>query len=254
MKEFTYRGHKCCYSEFRSEGTTKTMILIPDDGGAGYSVQDFMSYIPSEYKLVLVDFLGCGEADTPYSYVSDLWQDQAMQLKELFYVAGYEQAVLVGFGEGGCRTAEAFLAEMPERVERVFFTAKSFVPRPLREELLPKVMTLPDSMRHPSEGNWRNLGLACRQLLQGDETRCPYCGGIMMRGLITGSRDLARWTIDDGIHIGGVPDIGEFYFRSHKPKGFLENLKNLLNEENDRRTAYVCYACGKLTADIKNLI
>lgn len=254
MKEFTYRGHKCGYSEFRSEGISKTMILIPDDGRAGYSVQDFMSYIPSEYKLVLVDFLGCGEADTPYGYVSDIWQDQAMQLKELFYAAGYEQAVLVGFGEGGCRTAETFLAEMPERVERVIFTAKSFVPRSLPEELLPKVMTLPDSMRHPSEGNWRNLGLACRQLLQGDETRCPYCGGIMIRGLIAGGRDLARWTIDDGIHIGGVPDIGEFYFRSHKPKGFLENLKNLLNEENDRRTAYVCYACGKMTADIKNLI
>ena len=98
------------------------------------------------------------------------------------------------------------------------------------------------------------MGLACRQLLQGDETRCPYCGGIMTRGLIAGSRDLARWTIDDGIHIAGVPDEGEFYFRSHKPKGFLENLKNLLNEENDRRTAYVCYACGKMTADIKNLI
>ena len=254
MKEFTYRGHKCCYSEFRSEGTTKTMILIPDDGRAGYSVQDFMSYIPSEYKLVLVDFLGCGEADTPYGYVSDLWQDQAMQLKELFYAAGYEQAILVGFGEGGCRTAEAFLAEMPERVERVFFTAKSFVPRSLPEELLPKVMTIPDSMQYPGENNWRPLGLACRQLLQGDETRCPYCGGIMMRGLITGSRDLARWTIDDGIHIGGVPDEGEFYLQNHQSKGFIGQLKDLFNEETTRKTAYVCYACGKLTADIKNLI
>ena len=254
MKEFTYRGHKCCYSEFRSEGTSKTMILIPDDGRAGYSVQYFMSYIPSEYKLVLVDFLGCGEVDTPYGYVSDLWQDQAMQLKELFYAAGYEQAVLVGFGEGGCRTAEAFLAEMPDRVDRVIFTAKSFVPRSLPEELLPKVMTIPDSMQYPGENNWRTLGLACRQLLQGDETRCPYCGGIMMRGLITGSRDLARWTIDDGIHIAGVPDEGEFYLRNHQPKGFLENLKDLFNKETERKTAYVCYACGKLTADIKNLI
>ena len=76
----------------------------------------------------------------------------------------------------------------------------------------------------------------------------------MMRGLITGSRDLARWTIDDGIHIAGVPDEGEFYLRNHQPKGFLENLKDLFNKETERKTAYVCYACGKLTADIKNLI
>ena len=87
-----------------------------------------------------------------------------------------------------------------------------------------------------------------------DAIFCPCCGGIMMRGLITGSRDLARWTIDDGIHIAGVPDEGEFYLRNHQPKGFLENLKDLFNKETERKTAYVCYACGKLTADIKNLI
>ncbi len=254
MKDFTYRGHKCCYSEFRSEGTTKNMILIPDDGQGGYSVHEFMSYMPPEYKIVLVDFLGCGEADTPYGYVSDLWQDQAMQLKELFYAAGYEQAILIGFGEGGCRTAEAFLAEMPERVDCVIFTAKSFVPRFLPEELYDKAMTLPDSMRYPGDSNWRNLGLACRQLLQGDETRCPYCGGIMIRGLIIGGRDTPRWTMDDGIRAVGVPDTGEFYLRNHQPKGLFGHLKDMFNEETNKKTAYVCYACGKLTADIRNLI
>lgn len=254
MKEFTYRGYKCCYREFRTEGTSRALILIPDDGCAGYSVLDFMGYMPSEYKLVLIDFLGCGEADKSYGYVSDLWKDQAMQLKELFYVAGYEQAVLIGFGEGGCRTAEAFLAELPDRVEQAIFTAKSYVPHFLSKELHDKVMTLPDSIRHQGDLNWRNLGLACRQLLQGDHTRCPYCGGIMMRGLITGGRDIPRWTIDDGLHAGGVPDCGEFYLRNHQSKGLIGNLKNMFNDETYKKTAYVCYACGKLTADIKNLI
>ena len=159
MKAFTYRGYKCCYSEFRTEGV-KTMILIPDDGYPGNTVQVFMSYMPSGYKIVLVDFLGCGEADKPQGSVADRWNDQAMQLKELFYAAGYEQAILIGFGEGGCRTAEAFLAEMPDRVERVIFTAKSYEPTSLPEELRCKAMTLPDSMRHASESNWRNLGVA----------------------------------------------------------------------------------------------
>lgn len=254
MKEFTYRGHRCCYNEFRTEGNLQPMILIPDDGCPGYSVQSIISYIPSEYKIILVDFLGCGEADRPYGYVSDLWQDQAMQLKELFYTAGYEQAILIGFGEGGCRTAEAFLAEMPDRVERVLFTAKSYFAHSLPEELQCKVMTIPDSMQYPGENNWRTLGLGCRQILQGDDTRCPYCGGIMMRGLITGSRDLARWTIDDGLYAGGVPDFGEFYLRNQASKGFIEKFRNMFNEETSKKTAYVCYACGKLTADISNLI
>ena len=54
MKTFTYRGHTCCYNEFRTEGDLKPMILLPDDGCAGYSVQNFISYIPSEYTIVLV--------------------------------------------------------------------------------------------------------------------------------------------------------------------------------------------------------
>lgn len=254
MKEFTYRGYKCCYNEFRTEGNLKPIILVPDDGKPGYSVQDFMAYIPSEYKLVLVDFLGCGESERPYGYVSDLWKDQAMQLKELFFTAGYEQAVLIGFGEGGCRTAEVFLAEMPERVDRVIFTAKSYEPLFLPEELRCKAMTFPASMYHGSDSNWRNLGLGCRQILQGDETRCPYCGGIMMRGLITSGRDMTRWTIDDGLYVAGIPEQGEFYLRNHQPRGFIGHLKDLFNEETTKKTAYVCYACGKMTADISNLI
>lgn len=75
-----------------------------------------------------------------------------------------------------------------------------------------------------------------------------------MRGLITGSRDLARWTIDDGLYGGGVPDEGEFYLQNHQPKGFIGHLKDMFNEETSKKTAYVCYACGKLTADIGNLI
>ena len=253
MKEFTYRGYKCCYDEFRTEGNLKPMILIPDDGYPGNTVQTFIGYMPSGYKIVLIDFLGCGQSDKPQGFVSDRWQDQAMQLKELFYAAGYEQAILIGFGEGGCRTAEAFLAEMPDRVERVFFTAKSYVPISLPEELLPKVMTLPNSMRHSSEDNWRNLAFACRQILEGDETRCPFCGGIMLRGIINGARDIARWTIDDGL-AGIVPDRGEFYLRNLQPKGFFGKFKEIGNAETSKKTAYVCYACGKLTADISNLI
>ena len=65
MAEFTYRGYKCSYSEFRSEAHSRTIILIPDDGRAGNSVQDMLSYMPPGYRLVLVDFLGCGEADKP---------------------------------------------------------------------------------------------------------------------------------------------------------------------------------------------
>ena len=78
MKEFTYRGHKCCYDEFRTEGNLKPMILIPDDGYPGNTVQTFIGYMPSGYKIVLIDFLGCGQSDKPQGFVSDRWQDQAM--------------------------------------------------------------------------------------------------------------------------------------------------------------------------------
>ncbi|MBR4411944.1 MAG: alpha/beta hydrolase [Firmicutes bacterium] len=250
MANFTYRGYKCCYSEFRSEESSKSIILIPDDGQPGYSVQEILSYMPTGYRMVLVDFLGCGDSDKPSGFVSDLWTDQAMQLKELFYQTGYEHAVLIGFGEGGCRTAEAFLQEMPERVERVICTAKSYVSGSLPKELRSKIMMVPSSMHYLGDLQGRSLGLACRQLLQGDETRCPYCGGIMMRGKIVGGRDLSRWTMDDGLYAGGYPGAGEFYLRNLEPKGFLERVRDPFNEDRAQKTAYVCYDCGKMVADI----
>ena len=76
----------------------------------------------------------------------------------------------------------------------------------------------------------------------------------MIRGLITGGRGIPIWTIDDGIPFGDIPDQGEFYLRNHQPKGFFGKFKEIGNEETSKKTAYVCYACGKLTADIKNLI
>ena len=76
----------------------------------------------------------------------------------------------------------------------------------------------------------------------------------MMRGRITGGRDVAKWTIDDGLYIGGFPDHGEFYLHNLQSKGFIDKFRNMFNEETSKKTAYVCYACGKLTADISNLI
>ena len=74
-----------------------------------------------------------------------------------------------------------------------------------------------------------------------------------MSGWISGGRDAPRWTIDDGLYAGGVPDWGEFYLQNYQPKGVIGNLKNMFNSETSKKTAYVCYACGKLTADIENL-
>lgn len=251
MAEFYYRGYKCCYYEYGSEDGRR-VIVVPDDGQGGDSVYSMTGWMAPRFRITLVDFLGCGEADKPRGFVSDLWHDQAMQLKEMFYEAKYDHAVFIGIGNGGCRTLEEFLKEMPDVVETAIFTAKDFMLPNLDENLSSKIVLLPDSVRFrkDKELDTRILTMICMQILTGKRVLCPYCGGDMVEGHIVGGRDVPRWILgEDAI---GFPDneAGEFYLRNREPQGVLGHIKGAFHADAARKTSYVCYACRKMIADI----
>ena len=84
MNTFSYRGYQISYSEYGNENGRR-VILVPDDGQDSTSIQSAISCMTASYRTVLIDFLGCGQSDKPQGFVSDLWHDQALQLKELFF-------------------------------------------------------------------------------------------------------------------------------------------------------------------------
>lgn len=252
MNTFSYRGYQISYSEYGNENGRR-VILVPDDGQDSTSIQSAISCMTASYRTVLIDFLGCGQSDKPPGFVSDLWHDQALQLKELFYAAGYETAILIGFGEGGCRTCAEFLRECPELAELVVFSAKSFHPGSLSPEAEGKVFVIPDSMRPAGGISWNLLNLILKQILEEDLNPCPWCGQPMVRGLIVGGRDMARWNPGMDTDLWPLEEDG-FILRNRKPKGFLENLKTMFDADCAQLTAWVCFSCGKLTADVCHLV
>lgn len=250
MNTFDYRGYRISFSQFGDENERK-VVIVPDDGKAGTSAAELILYLKSAYRLILIDFLGCGQSDKPPGFVSDLAGDQAGQLKELFYHLNLEKAALVGLGEGGCRTCEAFLREAPERVDLAVFTAKSFRPCSLPPEAAGKFFSIPDSMR-PADGlSWMALGQMIIQILEDDLPLCPYCGQPMARGVISG---MARWTMGMDGETGPAEGCCDFYLQNYCPKGFINCLKFTFDRNTSVLTAYLCFTCGKLTADVSHLL
>ena len=75
----------------------------------------------------------------------------------------------------------------------------------------------------------------------------------MVRGMIVGGRDMVRWNPGEANDLWPLEEDG-FILRNRKPKGFLENLKTMLDADCAQLTAWVCFSCGKLTADVDHLI
>lgn len=254
MDTFDYRGYKISFSQSCIENERR-IVLVPDDGKASSSAAEIMPYLRAAYGVILIDFLGCGQSDKPPGFVSDLAGDQAGQLKELFYHLNLEKAVLVGLGEGGCRTCEAFLREAPEQVDLAVFTAKSFRPGSLPPEAEGKFFSIPDSMR-PADGlSWMALGQMIVQILEDDLPLCPYCGQPMVRGVISG-RDMARWNIGKTSELITIPleESNVFNLRNYRPRGIVNHLKATFDMDSKVLTAYLCFTCGKLTADVSHLL
>ena len=64
---------------------------------------------------------------------------------------------------------------------------------------------------------------------------------------------MARW--NPGMDTDLWPLEGDgFVLRNRKPKGFLENLKGVFDSDCAKLTAWVCFSCGKLTADVCHLV
>lgn len=260
MGTFMYRGYQCAFYQMgNKEG--KKVVLVPDEGESGSVLSEFANVLVPRFQNEVpfstyqIDFLGCGQSESPRSFASDQWKDQALQLKELFFHESISQAVLVAFGRGGGKTAVEFVREAPELVEKAYLIGGDFTEAELGEFPEGKIQELPRSMQPKGETSLCLLGAVVEQLLRGEMMDCPYCGGPMLRGYIEGFRDPVRWTVAVGDAPMDFPgEGGVFYLRNKDPKGFVQKYVFFSEADGSRKTAWICKACGKLIADMPNVL
>lgn len=261
MAFFEYRGYQCWYF-YSGNRKEKKVVLIPDEGKSGASTADFADILAPRFTEVSdrcvyqIDFLGCGQSEEPRSFVSDKWKDQALQLKELFYHEKMDRASLIAFGEGGYRTAAAFLEEAPEMVEMIVVVGSLVTKDELADFPDGKMKLLPPSMAGSDEKDMRVLAAAVSQLTDEEGVSCPYCGDRMLRGYIEGGyRDgVPSWLVavrDEALEFPG--EGGVYLLRNVRPKGFVQKYIFFNEKDGQRKTAWICKACKKLIADMEEI-
>ena len=115
MSYFTYCGKRISYEVC---GNGEPLMLLH---GNTVSSRFFASIIPQlsgKYRVVTLDFLGCGQSDRMEKWPADLWYEWSRQVAALCAELGLAKIKLIGCS-GGALAAINVALENPELVEAV---------------------------------------------------------------------------------------------------------------------------------------
>lgn len=115
MSYFTYCGKRVSYEVC---GNGEPLVLLH---GNTVSSRFFASIIPQlsgKYRVVTLDFLGCGQSDRMEKWPADLWYEWSRQVVALCAELGLAKIKLIGCS-GGALAAINVALENPELVEAV---------------------------------------------------------------------------------------------------------------------------------------
>lgn len=115
MSYFTYKGHSCYYEEI---GSGKPLLLLHGNTASSKMFSLIVEKYSSDYKVILIDFLGHGQSDRLHKFPIDLWYDEAEQVIEFLKQKNYKNVYIIG-SSGGALAAINVALEAPELVDKV---------------------------------------------------------------------------------------------------------------------------------------
>lgn len=115
MPFFNYKNHACYYREI---GEGEPLLLLHGNTASSNMFADIAKLYSSDYKVILIDFLGHGKSDRIEEFPIDLWFDEAQQVIEFLKQKNYSSVRLVG-SSGGALVAINVALEAPELVYKV---------------------------------------------------------------------------------------------------------------------------------------
>lgn len=115
MAYFYYQTHKIYYYEI---GTGLPLVLLHGNTASSAMFSAIAPELAQDYKIILIDFLGCGKSDHIATLAEDLWYDEAMQVICFLEEKHYHNVKLIGTS-GGALAALNVSLERPDLVSQL---------------------------------------------------------------------------------------------------------------------------------------
>ena len=115
MSYFSYGSHQIYYER---HGTGKPLILLHGNTASCRMFDPILPLLAEKYRVITMDFLGCGRSDHLSAWPSDLWYEWAKQVRALCGHLGLREVYLVGTSGGALAAINATL-EFPQLVRAV---------------------------------------------------------------------------------------------------------------------------------------
>lgn len=109
MAYFNYQSHKVFYHEI---GAGTPLLMLHGNTASSVMFREIAAKYAQDYRVILMDFLGCGKSDRVQCWAEDLWYDEAVQAICLLDEKGYQKVNIIG-SSGGALVALNIALERP---------------------------------------------------------------------------------------------------------------------------------------------
>ena len=116
MAYFKYNDKNIFYEEYGSK--ENILVLLHGNTASSNMFNDVIDYYINDFKILVIDFLGCGKSDRIEELNTDLWYDEALQVIQLLEFKNYENVNILGTS-GGAIVAINVALERPDLVRCV---------------------------------------------------------------------------------------------------------------------------------------
>lgn len=115
MSYFRYNDKNVYYEE---KGNGTPLLLLHGNTASSKMFDSVVELYASNFKLLLIDFLGHGKSDRLDKFQDDFWYDEAMQAVELILQNNYKKVNIIG-SSGGALVALNIALEHSNLVNKV---------------------------------------------------------------------------------------------------------------------------------------
>ena len=115
MAYFKYHLHNIYFEEM---GAGVPLVMLHGNTASSKMFFEIAPKYAQDYKVILMDFLGCGKSERMQTWAEDLWYDEAMQVISFLDEKGYKKVNLIG-ASGGAIAAINVALERPDLVNKI---------------------------------------------------------------------------------------------------------------------------------------
>ncbi|WP_075717408.1 alpha/beta fold hydrolase [Roseburia sp. 499] len=115
MAYFKYHSHNIYFEEI---GMGTPLLFLHGNTASSVMFSEIKETYAKDYRVILIDFLGCGKSERIQTWAEDLWYDEAMQAICLLDEKGYQNVNIIGTS-GGALAGINIALERPDLVNKI---------------------------------------------------------------------------------------------------------------------------------------